>query len=274
MLAELVLRLVTPAGRMTRRLGLLSESVALWSRGLRQRRAWAGHHRRCRGLVSQVVAELPRHRTAVVLGSGLLRDVPLDLLRRRFEHVLLVDAVHLPQIRLRMAVRRNVTLLTRDLSGVMGWLAGEREARTDPVADLVADDTVDLVISANLLSQLAWPVADWLEENPACAAALPPDLPARCIAWHLEDLSRFAGRVVLLSDVEMIGQDRHGRIVERLDLMRAVALPAADEQWDWAVAPFGEAARDVAFVHRVEAWRDFRLMQRVVARFGPPPDRD
>lgn len=257
MLAELVLRLVTPAGRMARRLGLLSESIALWSRGSRQRRAWAGHHRCCRELVSQVVAELPRHRTAVILGSGLLRDVPLDLLCRRFERVLLVDAVHLPQIRLRMAFRRNVTLLTRDLGGVMGWLAGECEARADPVADLVADETVDLVVSANLLSQLAWPIADWLEENPARAAALPSDLPARCITWHLEDLSRFAGRVVLLSDIEMLGRDRSGQVVERLDLMRAVALPAADEAWDWPVAPFGEAERDIAFVHRVEAWRDF-----------------
>lgn len=39
--AELALRLATPASRMTRKLGLVGESVVLWSR-VRWRRAWAG----------------------------------------------------------------------------------------------------------------------------------------------------------------------------------------------------------------------------------------
>lgn len=258
MLAELALRLATPAARMTRKLGLVTESVALWSRGLRQRRAWAEHHTRRRAVVAQAVAELPARRTAVILGSGLLRDIPLGLLCANFERVLLVDAVHLPQIRLRMRFRRNVTLLTRDLTGIVGWLAGESDGRSDPLVDLVADPELDLVVSANLLSQLAWPIEDWLADNPDRAETLPPDLPARCIAWHLADLGRFRSRVILLSDVEMIERDRSGAIVDRLDLTRGVELPAPDESWDWPVAPFGEAARDRESIHRVGAWPDFR----------------
>ncbi|MGO4172921.1 hypothetical protein [Bosea sp. TAF32] len=258
MLAELALHLATPASRMTRQLGLVGESVALWSRGLRQRRAWAGHHARCRDIVAQAVAALPERRTAVILGSGLLRDIPLDLLADNFERVLLVDVVHLPQVRLRMRLRSNVALLTRDLTGVIGWLAGESGGRSDPLADLIADPAVDLVVSANLLSQLAWPIEDWLADNPAEAAQLPADLPACCIAWHLDDLRRFHGRVLLLSDVEMIERDRTGKITDRLDLMHSIALPNPDEGWDWPVAPFGEAARDLESIHRVGAWRDFR----------------
>lgn len=257
MLAELALRLITPAGRMTRRLGLLSESTALWARGLRHRKAWAAHHGRCRAVVTDVVAALPSRRCVVVLGSGLVRDVPLELLCADFARVLLVDAVHLPPVRLRMAFHRKVTLMTRDLSGVMDWLAGKREGRIDPLADLLADASIDLVISANLLSQLAWPVEDWLEENPARAEAFPTDLPARCIAWHLDDLARFQGRVVLLSDVEMVERDGVGAVIERLDLMRGVALPEPDESWDWPVSPFGEIGPDREVVHRVGAWRNF-----------------
>lgn len=258
MLAELVLSLATPAARMTRKLGLVGESVALWARGNRQRRAWTEHHEHCRAVVSEVAAELPQHRKAVVLGSGLLRDIPLDRLCERFEEVLLVDAVHLPQIRLRMRFRPKVTLLTRDLTGVMGWLAGEAEGRIDPLADLIADPAIDLVISANLMSQLVWPVEDWLDDHPARAAKLPSDLPARCIAWHIADLHRFRGRVILLSDVEMVERDHAGTIIDRLDLTRGVTLPAPDESWDWPVAPFGEAERDRESIHRVGAWRDFR----------------
>ena len=258
MLAELALRLLTPAGRMTRRLGLVAESAALWARGLRQRKAWAPHHARCRAVVTGVIDELPSHRSVVVLGSGLVRDVPLALLRERFARVVLVDAVHLPQIRLRMVLYRNVVLMTRDLSGIMGWLAGEGAGRIDPVADLVGDETVDLVISANLLSQLAWPVEDWLEAHPVQAETLPADLPRRCIAWHVEDLARFGGRVCLISDVETVARDGKGAIVETLDLMRGVAMPAADESWDWPVAPRGEEAGDLETVHRVCAWRDLQ----------------
>lgn len=257
MLAELLLTLATPAARMTRRLGLLRESVALWARGLRQRKGWRPHHQRCQAIVAEVIRALPRHRTAVVLGSGLVRDVPLDLLCARFARVVLVDAVHLPQVRFRMALRRPVTLLTRDLTGVMGWLAGERQGRSDPLADLKADETVDLVVSANLMSQLAWPIEDWLEENPERAAELPAELPARCIAWHLADLAAFSGRVCLISDVEMVERDPAGGITDRLDLARGVSLPPEDESWSWTVAPFGEAERDREYVHRVCAWRDW-----------------
>ncbi|MGX5736869.1 hypothetical protein [Bosea thiooxidans] len=258
MLAEMALWLATPANRMTRRLGLVTESVSLWARGLRQRKAWAEHHARCRAIVAETVAALPQRRTAAILGSGLLRDVPIELLSANFERVLLVDAVHLPLVRLRMRFHRNVELVTRDLSGIMGWLAGESGHRADPLADLAADPAIDLVVSANLLSQLAWPVEDWLEDHPAAAMRLPADLPARCIAWHLDDLRRFAGRVVLLSDIAMTERDRTGTITDRLDLMRGVALPEPDESWDWPVAPFGEEARDRESIHRVQAWRDFR----------------
>ena len=258
MLAELALRLATPAGAMTRKLGLVSESVALWSRGLRQRKAWAPHHARCRAVVADVVAELPRCDTVAVLGSGFMRDVSLDLLCERFARVLLIDAVHLAPVRLRMVVRKKVTLVTRDLGGVMDWLAEEAEGRQDPVGDLVADERIDLVVSANLLSQLAWPIEDWLEANPERATALPPDLAARCIAWHLADLARFRCRTILLSDVEMVERDRAGTILDRFDLMRGAALPPPDENWDWTVAPFGEAARDCETVHWVGAWRDYR----------------
>lgn len=257
-LAQLALRALTPALPLARRFGLLQESVALWSRGLRQRKAWAEHHARCRRLVAEVAAELPQHRKAVILGSGFLRDIPLNALCQGFDEVVLVDIVHLPPVRLRLLPRRNVRLLTSDLTGAMAWLAGEADGRADPLAGLIADEAVDLVVSANLLSQLAWPVADWLEDHPARAAALPSDMPARCIAWHLDDLSRFKGHVCLISDVEMVERERDGAIHDRLDLTYGVKLPPEDESWLWPVAPFGEAERDREFVHKVCAWRDFQ----------------
>ncbi|RXT55416.1 hypothetical protein B6S44_09880 [Bosea sp. Tri-44] len=257
MLAELALRALTPAAPMARKLGLLREGIALWSRGRRQRKAWEPHQARCRAIIAEVAAALPRRRKAVALGSGPVRDIPLEALCASFEQVVLVDIVHLPLLRLKLWRQAKVSLLSRDLTGTMAWLAGEADGRQDPLADLANDDSVDLVVSANLLSQLAWPVADWLEDNPARAAALPDNLPARCIAWHLADLARFKGYVCLISDVEMVERDRAGTIHDRLDLMYGVELPKEDESWLWPVAPFGEAERDREYVHKVCAWRRF-----------------
>lgn len=257
MLAELALQALTPATPLARRFGLLREGIALWSRGLRQRKSWEPHQARCRAIIAEVAGTLPQRRKAVVLGSGPARDIPLDRLCASFDEVVLVDIVHLPLLRLKLWRQAKVSLISRDLTGAMAWLAGEAEGRQDPLADLVADDRVDLVISANLLSQLAWPVADWLEDNPARAAALPDGLPARCIGWHLADLARFKGHVCLISDVEMVERDRKGAIHERLDLTYGVELPKEDESWLWPVAPFGEAERDREYVHRVCAWRRF-----------------
>jgi ethanolamine utilization microcompartment shell protein EutS len=108
----------------------------------------------------------------------------------------------------------------------MAWLAEEEDGRIDLLADLTADPAVDLVISANLMSHLAGPVEDWLDDHPARKEKLPADLPTQCIAWHLADLRRFGGRVVLLSDVETVERDRAGAITDRLDLTRGIALPA------------------------------------------------
>jgi hypothetical protein len=258
MLPELVLQLLATAPRPLRRMGLVKDSIGLWSRGTRRRADWWPHELRCHAAVRQAVSSLARRRTAVVLGSGLLRDVPFQDLLAAFERVVLVDAVHLPMVRLTAGRQAGVTLLTRDLTGLSGWLSGEAAGRQDPVGDLASDPQVDFVLSANVLSQLPLGVETFLEKNPARAKALPAGLADRTVGWHLDDLARFSGAICLLTDVEMRDEDREGRVTDRLDLARGHALPEPDEAWDWPVAPFGELEKDMRYVHRVHAYPDWR----------------
>lgn len=123
MLAELAVWLLTPVPWRFRRLGMLGDSVRLWSRGRRRAAQWAEHEQNCHAIVRRAVEGLQRYDTVVVLGSGLARDVPLAVLSARFRHVLLVDAVHLLPLRLSVRRFRNVSLLTHDLTGLTGWLA-------------------------------------------------------------------------------------------------------------------------------------------------------
>jgi hypothetical protein len=262
MIAELLLSAVTPASRSLRRMGLVGASVGLWSRGGRQARQWGPHYRRCHAVVLRALTGLPQRRTAVVLGSGLVRDVPLAAMLDTFRHVLLVDAVHLPTVRARYAFEKRVSLVTADLSGFAGWLEGTAPGRVAPDAGLFAGPDVDFVVSANLLSQIPLGVQTFLDARPARAAVLPGDMLRRSVEAHLADLARAHGRVCLLTDVVMEERDRTGAITDRLDLLRGVVLPRPDERWDWPVAPFGEIDREHEYVHRVHAYADFGRARR------------
>jgi hypothetical protein len=262
MLAELLLRLTQTAPPEIRRLGLVRDAVWLWSRATRRRKAWAAHEARCHAVVERALAPLDRRRSVVVLGSGLCRDVPIGRLTSLFTRVILVDVVHLWPVRLRLARFRNIEFITRDITGLARWIAGYADDRGDPLADLRADSSIDLVISANLLSQIAICPEDWLDRHPARAAQLPADLPEQAVRWHLDDLAAFRCPVCLISDIDMKVIDRAGTVQERMNLVADLPMPAPDDAWDWPVAPFGEIGRRVERIHRVHAyvrWNAARL---------------
>ena len=238
-----------------RRLGLVGDAVALWSRATRQRAAWAPHEEACHAAIREVVAELPRRRTAIVLGSGLCRDVPVDDLVAGFEQVILVDAVHLLPVRLRYG--RRARMVVADLAGVTEWMEARTAARSHPLAPWWDDPAIDLVISANVLSQLPHAVARRQGRDAAPAARIPADIGRQIVAGHLDDLAGFAGRVCLLSDIGYREIDLAGSVAAEWDLLEGVALPPPDRAWDWTVAPRGELDRCIAFVHQAGAWTDF-----------------
>lgn len=262
MLAELVLNLLTPASRTVRALGLARESVGIWSRGRRRRSEWRPHEMRCGNAVRRAIAALPRRRRALVLGAGFLRDVPIEDMAAAFDEVTLVDVVHPLPARWRVRSLPNVKRIACDVSGALAWMTGEENGRGDPLARFRADERLDFVLSANLLSQLPIMPEEWLERFPSRAARLPERFADRFIGWHLGDLARFSCRVCLLTDVAMTERARDGAVLDRLDLMRGVALPPADESWDWIVAPFGEVERDSELVHRVHAYDDLARARR------------
>ena len=243
MLIELLHWLTTPAPLAHRRRGYVRESVLLLSRSRRCRSAWAGHLERSRAAVIAACANLPRRRIAVVLGSGLLQDVPLAHLAERFEAVHLVDAVHLWPARRAVRAYPNVRLVAADLTGLSGGSAS--------LHDLCAGADVDFVVSANVLSQL--PILPLDRPGPQ-----PPDLGRRIVAAHLDGLAALAARVCLLTDVEQVEEDRAGRVTDRLDLLHGVRLGEPDRRWTWDLAPFGEAARDLRQRHHVQAFLDWR----------------
>ncbi|OQW54287.1 hypothetical protein [Candidatus Raskinella chloraquaticus] len=256
MLTRLALIATAHADPAARRLGLAADSAGLWFRSRRLRRHWADHENHCHQAITRAIAGLTPRRTVLVLGSGQLRDIPLALLAHTFDSVLLVDAVHLWPARRQAGRFANVRCVTSDVTGRLAQFAFGF-APNPPLATVKADDSIDLTISANILSQLPIAAEEWLERHgrpPADIAAMAHQL----VGEHLAALTRLPGRVCLLSDIEMQERDRSGTILARHDLLAGHTLPAPDDAWLWPVAPFGMAQKERAYLHHSVAISDFK----------------
>nr|CAD6423397.1 hypothetical protein REQ54_02488 [Rhizobium sp. Q54] len=232
----------------------IRSSVSLWSRASRCSREWAEHEANCRAFVMDTISWMKQRRTAVVLGSGLLRDVPVEEMAKAFDTVVLVDLVHLASVRFRLKAKRlrNVRLISRDLSGFDAALAGHE---VEPLAFLRQVPYLDLVVSANLLSQVGVGAERRLKQDGPTGKA---DILPQLIRAHLNGLAALPCSTVLLTDTGFRVMDREGRTLEEADLLHGETVPLADEAWDWPVVPLGEQSRDYQILHRVVAVRTLK----------------
>lgn len=225
--------------------GHLTELVGIWARHRRQRRAWAGHLARARVLCLKAAEACERRRTALVLGAGLLLDVPLEHLSTLFERVVLADLAFLPGTIRQARGLGNVELKVADLSACMDALpendalaAGARAPEPDLSLGL-AD--LDFAYSANLLSQLPLYALNALRKrHPA-----PPDEDAEAFAAsmvraHLQGLLALPCPACLVTDTREAGL-RGGEPVYEGDLLHGELPQVQGEAWTWQLAPRGEA---------------------------------
>ena len=268
MLADALLfvitRLISPKSRSS----AVRDAIGLRGRAGRHRAAWFEHEARTRAAIDRAIDGVAVRRTAVVLGSGLLHDVPIGRLSSMFNKVVLVDIVHLPTVRLKVFLRRypNVTFLTRDISGYdrlaeqsrIKLATGQDDlgVRLDPLGFLRRIDEVDLVISANVLSQIAVGAVGRLRAKDGQARIMPEDAVSQLVAGHLDGLAQLPCKTVVVTDVSYVRRRRDGVVVETCDLLHGVRPPFPSDTWEWTVAPFGEESADEERIHRVIAAED------------------
>lgn len=242
--------LLTPCPRPVRALGYLDESLAIQDCYRHCCYAWQPHLRRTQDVIRAALARCAQRRKAVVLGSGMLSDVPLAELAATFREVVLVDIVHPRRVRRRLRQWPNVRLLAADVTGAV---EGVFQAGRDPAAPLpraepdlfCADAEVDLVASVNLLPQLPYRPVAYLAglgvHSDEAIAAFARGL----IKAHLDYLPRLPGVVTLIADVEEVRLERRGRVIERTSTVWDVPLPAGGERWTWRLLPANDAVSGI-----------------------------
>lgn len=229
----------------------LKGAVSLWSRGKRCRKYWTDHEESSKRFIASEVAKLSSRRTCVVLGSGLLRDVPIELLAKTFDTVVLIDIAHLKAARMtvaRLKQSRNVKFIHRDIAEIDRYMAGEP---FELMAFLRDVPFLDLVISANMLSQIGLAAEERLEE--AGRSTEIETLVPQIIRGHLDRLSSLPCKTLLLTDISFVAINEKGEFIADHDLMFGVETPKPTAMWIWQVAPMGEISSDYSTNHTVIA---------------------
>jgi hypothetical protein len=255
MILEWLESIATPCPPALRAMGYGTEIVAIGARYRRCADAWAEHIARSRQAILTAIGKTKQKRTAIVMGSGRLIDVPLKELAQAFERVVLVDAVHPLIGRLRARAYKNVELLTADVTGTAEALHRLRPGDALPVPkrfELLHAHDVDLVVSLNILSQLGVLPVEWIERQQGPHAAAAAQTFARSLTRaHLDDLARCAATVCLIADVEWRHIRPDGTVAERGSSIYDVPVPPAAGEWVWPIAPAPEDHPTISEERRV-----------------------
>lgn len=262
MILEFLAWATTPAHRLYRRMGFLTEQVSIGARRARCADAWAPHLEQSRAALCRAIEAVPatRRKTSLILGSGFLLDLPLGELERAFDQVLLVDLIQPWRARLVAAFRPKLRLIEHDATEALALLDSAVEAG-DPWPDLAPrrfldDPSIGLVVSLNLASQLPYVPLRYLEKQGVGDEATRQAFARRLIERHVDYLRAFAAggaTTLLIVDVERIAHDRAGAEIGRVSAVHDAALPEGGTEWNWTICPIPEFAPDRAIVNRVRA---------------------
>lgn len=264
MLRELFTWITTPCPPYVRRMEYLYQAIALRGRYLRRKKHWQSHLERAKSFITVSAERCHNRGRVVVLGSGLLLDVPLEKLAAEFREVVLVDIVHLPEVCRRVKAFPNVRLVQHDVTGVAEELfhairQGRQSLPEGRAFFPALEAETGLLISLNLISQLAAIPYDYvIKRIPGFDEDVLDAWCDRIRSAHVEALAAISCDVCVIADYAFVRRDAGGAIVEQGSTVGELRLPEGDELWEWTIAPPGEERGGLSKTLSVRAWRRWR----------------
>jgi len=253
--------LTTTHPQYVRHMDYLDETKAMKKRSERNRAAWQPHLEETRRFVLSAAEQCGSRKKVVVLGAGLLLDVPLQELSAMFEEVFLLDIVILPEVRRQVKTFENVKLIQHDVTNMAERLYKNVLQGIDglpaaaPSVPVINENT-SLVVSLNILSQL-WviPRAYVQSKIRGLGEEELNDWCRQIVESHYRSLASLSCPVCLVADHEFVKRDREGNVVSRGSTVYSLALPKPDTSWIWNIAPIGDDQQFLSKELGVGAWR-------------------
>jgi hypothetical protein len=249
--------------RSVKAMGYWREANGIQARYQRVKNHWAHHVERTQAVIMEGASKCERRKKAVILGGGMIHDVPFGNLCEMFEEVVLVDIVHPPASKHLTKHLKNLIRFEADITNTVErvFQIADQESLPLPVARpewFIDDPDVDFVASVNLLSQLPCMPMTYLEDRRAHKDDVIREYARGLIQSHVDYLDRFPCQVALVTDYERIKLTTMHKIVETRDLFFGIKLPVWGNEWEWRLAPCPEADPRHHFYRRVVGIPDWK----------------
>jgi hypothetical protein len=196
------------------------EQSGIIKRYLHQRENWMHHLEQTRNFIQQKLEPIDA-KSVAVLGSGWLLDIPVEFLVEKFQRIYLVDLAHPPQILKKWENLSAIAFLELDVTARFHQLQLKSFGTSAPEWPFEAD----VIISANLLSQLAELPLDYIDKR------LSNNILAEIQKQHLTKLS--ASRYsILITDVAEIQYNGNGNTRKEL-IFAELPIKSPEKKWVW-----------------------------------------
>lgn len=231
----------TPGKIILHRMGYFNDQAGILSRYDREKTGWDNHIRSCKSLILRALSLFEPHNIAV-LGSGSLLDLPLGEMASEGRIIKLVDIVPpLPYVR-EAALFDGVTFIEADVTG--GLISQiyrstprsfiKKNINIEALLDFEGykpPEGTDMVISLNIMTQLAALPVDYLRRKTSISANEERHIHRTVQQRHLEMLQKYNS--VLITDyIEqegMSGEEKSPGPLLEIDLPSGVI----SEKWEW-----------------------------------------
>jgi hypothetical protein len=254
MILEFVEYLRTRSNKLAKDWGYAYQNVSLKFRSRRCAGAWQSHIEECHKLIREQL-EAVKPKSVLVIGSGLLLEIPIDDLLKKTGKIYLVDLVHAPEVRRLAKLYPQIELIEKDISSLLTILKkglSPFQPKIIPWDSLTPWDLpkVDWVISANLMSQIPLMISEALPMS----AEVYKDFARRVRDQHIERLMRQGNKVLLFADFETRYIDLEQKRIKTETYEVNLRNLKFIREWTWEISPVGETSKDYKVEMLVKAY--------------------
>jgi len=227
--------------RMFRNMGYFDDQSGIIRRFQRESDHWDTHLKNTRQLVMETMQRKNR-KSAAVLGSGWLLDVPVEEMSRYFEKLYLYDIRHPAAIKKQVHPLENVELRVCDISGfarpVYQYAKQYCNCKNRMPISIIQPQTTlnlssfDFVFSCNILNQLDILLIDYLSQFFKLSHEETIIFRSNVQQHHIDMLPR--NRSCMVADYEEITFTTYGREITRKTSVHHPIIQRPDvKRWTW-----------------------------------------
>ena len=227
--------------RMFRKMGYFNDQSGILRRYRREREGWEAHLLNTRKFAIEAMQGKNR-KSAVVLGSGWLLDVPVEEMSRYFEKLYLYDIRHPAEVKKRVKSLGNVEFRVCDIScyasAVYQYVKQYRNHINRPPINSIQPQIAldlngfDFVFSCNILNQLDILLIDYLSQFFELSNEETKIFCSNIQHCHVDTLPR--NRSCMVADYKEITLTPAGKEISRRNSVFHPVIHRADaRRWTW-----------------------------------------